>query len=144
MNIEPIAQLSGEASIKRRDGAETQTNIREGVQKNIEEPQKQETKAKMENLRAVEESAKNESRVSESDLEEGRAEIEKTVEDMNSFLKSQRKTLSFFVDKDSGRYGVKVVDSKTNEIVKQIPPDEVLDIAAKIKDMIGALIDKTV
>jgi len=144
MNIEPVSQLSGEASVKRRENTEEQKNAQETVQEHIQEPKKEENRTDRKSLEETRESPRDYSKIPEKELKKERAEIEKTVEDMNLFLESQKKTLSFFVDKESGRSGVKVIDSKTNKIIKQIPPDEVLDVAAKIKEMLGALIDKTV
>jgi len=37
---------------------------------------------------------------------------------------------------------VRVVNFETNEVIKEIPPEEVLDTVARIREMIGLLIDK--
>ncbi len=73
-----------------------------------------------------------------------KSEVKKTVSEINNFLDSMNKSLSFFIDDDSGRYGVKVIDKETKEVIKQIPPKEVLDMSSKIKEMLGSLIDKSV
>jgi flagellar protein FlaG len=37
---------------------------------------------------------------------------------------------------------VKVVDVQNDEVIKEIPPEEVLDTVARIREMIGLLVDK--
>lgn len=68
--------------------------------------------------------------------------LTKAVQQMNSFLSALNKRISFFFDEASGRNGVKVIDRKTHEVVKQIPPEEVLKTAARIRQMVGALLDE--
>ncbi len=38
---------------------------------------------------------------------------------------------------------VVIKDVKTNEVVKTVPPEELLDILGQIKETIGAIVDKT-
>ena len=35
----------------------------------------------------------------------------------------------------------KIVDSETNEVIKQIPPEELLRIATRLRDFIGLIFD---
>jgi flagellar protein FlaG len=37
---------------------------------------------------------------------------------------------------------VKVIDNETNEIIKEIPSEKMLDMVAKIEEMIGLIIDE--
>jgi flagellar protein FlaG len=39
---------------------------------------------------------------------------------------------------------VKVVNKDTGNLIREIPPKEVLDLAAKLDEMIGILFDKTI
>jgi len=39
---------------------------------------------------------------------------------------------------------VKVVDLNTDEVIKELPPEEMLDLQARIHEMVGILIDETV
>ncbi len=49
--------------------------------------------------------------------------------------------LSFAQHEDTGRTMVEVMDKKTNEIIRQIPAEDVLNMAAKMDEMIGMLFD---
>ena len=47
--------------------------------------------------------------------------------------------LQFFVDKATGKSIVRVVDSETKEVVRQIPTEEVISIARALDQMQGLL-----
>ncbi len=70
-------------------------------------------------------------------------ELQKEIEKANNVLKeSNAKHLSFFVDDATGKQGVKIVDTKTDEVIRQFPPEETLNIAARIREQLGALVDQ--
>ena len=50
--------------------------------------------------------------------------------------------LSFSVDKDTDRPVVKVVDARTNEVIRQIPSKEILQLDKDIDKLQGLLLDK--
>jgi flagellar protein FlaG len=70
-------------------------------------------------------------------LPEEQEKVEQAVEDINDHFQSMGRDLSFAVDEDSGRTIITVVDSETQEIVRQIPPEEVLDLAMHLLDAGG-------
>ena len=52
--------------------------------------------------------------------------------------------LQFSVHEDTGRTMVRVVNKDTDRLIREIPPEEVLDLAAKLEEMIGMVFDKKV
>jgi flagellar protein FlaG len=50
--------------------------------------------------------------------------------------------LDFEVDEDTNRVIVKVIDTKTDKVIKEIPPEQLVQLAAKIQEMIGLLVDE--
>jgi flagellar protein FlaG len=52
------------------------------------------------------------------------------------------RALRFSIHEDTQRIMVKVVDVQNDEVIKEIPPEEVLDTVARIREMIGLLVDK--
>ena len=52
--------------------------------------------------------------------------------------------LEFYVDKDSGRDVIKVIDKASGDLIKQFPSEEVLTLVAKLSDMVGGFIDAKV
>jgi flagellar protein FlaG len=50
--------------------------------------------------------------------------------------------LDFQVDKDTQRIIVKVIDTETDKVIKEIPPEQLVQLAAKIQEMVGLLVDE--
>jgi flagellar protein FlaG len=69
-----------------------------------------------------------------------KAELERAVESLNESVQSHRRSLRFSVDEDSGRTVIRVVDPSTDEVIRQIPPEEVLDVARHLGNSAGALL----
>lgn len=60
----------------------------------------------------------------------------------NEFVKELSSRLQFSVDKDTGRTVVKVIDQETEEVIRQIPPKEMLEIAKALDLIQGMIIRK--
>ncbi|ACL70456.1 flagellar protein FlaG [Halothermothrix orenii] len=71
-------------------------------------------------------------------------EINKALEKVNGTLKEYNQDLRFEYYEEADRMMVQVVDIKTQEVIKEIPPEELLDIIAKIKKMVGMVINELV
>ena len=70
-----------------------------------------------------------------SDQAEERAsvqQVESAVSKISDFVQNFQRDLQFSVDKDSDRLIVKVVDSETQEVIRQIPSEEMLRIARSL------------
>ncbi|MEI8647837.1 flagellar protein FlaG [Paraglaciecola sp. Hal342] len=50
-------------------------------------------------------------------------------------LQTRNKQLNFSVDDDSGKQVVKVTDSDSGDIIRQIPTEEVLSLSRRIKEL---------
>ncbi len=70
------------------------------------------------------------------------AELESTLEEINKYLAEVGSSLSFIHDEASGRAAVQVLDADGN-VIRQIPPQEVLDVYAKIRNIVGILLDES-
>ncbi len=67
--------------------------------------------------------------------------IRSMVKELNAAVKMFNTNLSFSVDKDTGKTVIKVIDTETKEIIRQIPPEDALRVAAHIKELVGILYD---
>ena len=79
---------------------------------------------------AVNEAQRNEpqvQRVSEDQLESEVAEV-------NDFVQSIQRDLQFTLDKELDRTVIKVTDSDSGEVIRQIPEDIFLELARRLKD----------
>ena len=71
-------------------------------------------------------------------------QVEKAVEDVQRFVETMTNNLQFSIDDDSGRTVVKVVDRQTEEVLRQIPSEEMLDIARALGKLKGLLVEQKV
>lgn len=67
--------------------------------------------------------------VKKQDIEPSQPELDYAVNKLNEYIQNSRRDLHFSVDKDSGRVVVKVIDSETREVIRQIPSEEVIALA---------------
>jgi uncharacterized FlaG/YvyC family protein len=74
--------------------------------------------------------------------EQHRANIDEAVEKLRSAGDLFNKRLDFRVDEKTNRIVVKVIDTRTDKVIKEIPPEQLLHLAAKIQEMVGLLVDE--
>jgi flagellar protein FlaG len=68
------------------------------------------------------------------------AEVEKALKTLNEFTAMVARDVRFTMDEESGKTIVKVVDTATEEVLRQFPSEEALSIAHSIDKMQGLLI----
>jgi flagellar protein FlaG len=68
--------------------------------------------------------------------------VEEVTEGVNSFLQSSGSHIRFAVHDKAKELMVQVIDDRTEEVIRTIPPKELLDLAAKIGELVGALLDR--
>ena len=73
-----------------------------------------------------------------------REDLEKTLEELNGALEIVSKDLRFELHKPTDNLMVHIINRESQEILKTMPPEEMLDIAARIRTMIGVIIDEQV
>ena len=79
--------------------------------------------------------------------EERQLPIEKAqqmTDSMNKFLESVNTQLRFKLHDELKEYYVTIVDSKTDEVVREIPSKKLMDIYAAMKEFVGLLIDRKI
>ena len=65
--------------------------------------------------------------------------LDRVVEDLNEFVQVIQRKLQFSVDEESGKTVVKVIDSETDEVIRQIPSEEILEMQHRLGEMNGLL-----
>ncbi|SDM43370.1 flagellar protein FlaG [Psychrobacillus sp. OK028] len=65
----------------------------------------------------------------------------KMTASMNRFMESTNTNLRFQFHEELQEYYVTIVDSKTDEVVKEIPSKKLMDIYAAMRDFLGVLVD---
>ena len=71
-------------------------------------------------------------------------EVSEAVNEVNDFLKNMNRNLSFSVDEDSGDSIIIIKDSENDEVIRQIPSEELLVIRKKMDYLVGVLFDAKV
>lgn len=64
------------------------------------------------------------------------------IENANKMFKDINTNLKFSIHKETRQIMVKVINSETNEVIREIPPEKVLDMVAKMWKQVGILVDK--
>lgn len=66
-------------------------------------------------------------------------ELQEAVKEVAKVVTPKANNLQFSIDQSTGRTLVKVVDGSTGDVIRQIPSEEMLDIAKNIERMQGLL-----
>lgn len=62
--------------------------------------------------------------------------------ELNKFFQYLNADIQFEMHTRTNRLMVKVVDTKTNKVLREFPPHELLDKIANIREYVGVLLDK--
>lgn len=65
-----------------------------------------------------------------------REAFEKVVSELESFVQNAQRDLDFHVDDKTGRVIVKVIDAVNDQIIRQIPSDEMLVLSRRIQEFL--------
>jgi len=88
-------------------------------------------------LEKVDEKAANVNEKTESEDKKALTEkVDQAVTSLNSSIQSVQRNLQFSVDKDLDQIVINVTDKETDEVVRQIPSEEVLDLARNLQDLV--------
>ena len=68
--------------------------------------------------------------------------IAAAVQSVNAYVESVSSSIQFSLDQDTGRTVVKMVDTATDEVLRQFPSEEMLAISKSIDRMQGLLINR--
>ncbi len=67
-------------------------------------------------------------------------ELTSAVNELNNAVQNSQRAIQFSVDDQSGDVIIKVVDAETEEIIRQIPPEEVVRLARQMEESAGGLL----
>ena len=65
--------------------------------------------------------------------------LKEVVSELNNLVRDLHRELQFSIDDKSGETVIKVVDSKTDEVVRQIPSEEVVRLRQRLEDVAGLI-----
>ena len=75
----------------------------------------------------------------EKDAKQG-TQLKKAVNDLNKQMKHSEAI--FGIHDKTNRVTIKIIDKTTKEVIKEYPPEETLDMIAKVWEIAGILVDE--
>jgi flagellar protein FlaG len=69
--------------------------------------------------------------------------VERTVQALKNYIESSKRSLDITVHEETGTIMVKVISEKDGKVIREMPPEKFLDLAAKIEELAGSLFDET-
>ena len=66
-------------------------------------------------------------------------ELQAAIDRLNELMKDGQRSLAFSVDEDLGEVVVKVMDTKTEQLIRQIPNEESLKFAKNLEGVLGVI-----
>ncbi|MDQ0352895.1 flagellar protein FlaG [Alkalibacillus filiformis] len=126
MNID---QVLSNTQLLQRSGA-TEVNSTEKVHK---------AKPK---LQAMNDEANGRRNYPEQEMTKERAN--ELVEGLNEFLEPADTSIRYEVHDKLERYYISIVDQETDEVVKEIPPEKLLDVYAAMAEFMGFIVDERI
>jgi flagellar protein FlaG len=103
-------------------------------------------KTKIDSIGAQVETEKNPSPtpVQEGSQPVPKEKLEGVVEGLNKYLQQSQTALKFQYHEKLQEYYVTLVDEKTKEVVREIPPKKMLDFYAAMTEFLGLIVDKKI
>ncbi len=78
---------------------------------------------------------------SEGAPEATREALQATVNNLNEYAVSLKRNVQFSIDDELERPVIRVIDSETNQVIRQIPSEEVLSLARRTEMTDSAILD---
>jgi flagellar protein FlaG len=69
-------------------------------------------------------------------------QIKSAISQANNKMKTHRTRCEFSYHEETKRVSIKVVDKDTQEIIREIPPEETLEMVQKMWELAGILVDE--
>lgn len=69
-----------------------------------------------------------------------KSELQDAVKRLNDFVAPSQSEISFSIDDESGVRVVKILDSQSKEVIRQIPSEEAIELARALDKLQGLLI----
>jgi len=70
-------------------------------------------------------------------------EVDSTVAAFNEVFKQANVGVRYQVDKKTGDLVISLVDRNTQEVLRQVPPEEILRMRQRLEELLGVIFDQT-
>lgn len=73
-----------------------------------------------------------------------RRALERSLELLNQAMEAAGRPLRFQLIERNGTIMVQIIDSFHNKLIRQVPPEKVLGLVGRVRDMIGLMVDELI
>ncbi|WP_422658578.1 flagellar protein FlaG [Paenibacillus sp. EC2-1] len=73
-------------------------------------------------------------------MEEAIVQLQKAID----AIQGPQKTLEFSIHEKTNAVMIKVMNKETGDLIREVPPEKILDLAARMMEITGVIIDKKV
>jgi flagellar protein FlaG len=70
--------------------------------------------------------------------------LEEVVKGLNEFLQPSHTSIKFELHDELKEYYVQIIDERTDEVIREIPPKKLLDMYAAMMEFVGLIVDKKI
>lgn len=71
----------------------------------------------------------------------GEQQLIEVIEHANKVLRGSSRSFKFSIHEETKEIMVKVIDNETQEVIREIPPEKILDMVAKMWELVGLFVD---
>jgi len=119
-------------SVESMNVANASAGVQPAASKSVQQPVQQADLSDVQTAQPASETA--------ADLQKMTAEeMQGVVDKLNEFMQSGQRNLNFSVDTDTDETVIKVMDTQTQEVVRQFPSEEALKLTKHIEGMMGLI-----
>jgi len=76
--------------------------------------------------------------------EAGQKKMEEQLKKVNDSIKSSSKELRFKYNDEAKQLYVEILDSTTQEVLTSLPPEFLIELSVKMKEMVGLFLDEKI
>ncbi|MBM7582630.1 flagellar protein FlaG [Caldicoprobacter guelmensis] len=79
-----------------------------------------------------------------SDTNVNHQDIIYAVKQVNKALEGTNRRFEYSIHEQTNTIVIKVIDTETNEVIREIPPEKILNLIAKLWELAGIIVDEKV
>ncbi|MER1984469.1 MAG: flagellar protein FlaG [Solibacillus sp.] len=82
--------------------------------------------------------------IQQSDMATMKEKLEPAIETINEVLETTNKSSKFVLHEGLDKYFVRLVDADTDEVIKEIPPERLLNAFYELQKLAGMIVDEKI
>ena len=86
--------------------------------------------------------AEDKGMAAEAEKENATSKMKDAIDKVNKKIEPTKTRCEFSYHEETKRISIKVIDQKTEETIREIPPEETLDMLSKIWELAGLMVDE--